>query len=180
MSKRRDIEYLFTGHSAHRDPLVKRVLARVRATFGGMTLLRYDAQNARALHASTPARSRLIISFDPGVTTGIAVLDEDGTPLETYAVATNEVEEFAKWAVETYPDADAIIESPPEWGGNMRPVTQGVEETLKRYFPDAVWAYPGQWKGHPATRPDSSLRGKTQHEKDAVGLGRWFKATRSK
>jgi hypothetical protein len=122
----------------------------------------------------------LILAFDPGVTTGVAVLEEDGSIIKTYAFSDpDKVERFAQRAKVEYPNSDVVIEAPPQWAGNFRPLIQQVEEKLRSIFPDACWVNPGQWKGHPtADLSTLSGLGYTQHEKDTVGLGRWFRATR--
>lgn len=72
---------------------------------------------------------------------------------------------------------EVLVEAPPMWGGNNRAITQRVEELLRKVFPDAHWANPGQWKNTPASRTPVP-RGLTQHEKDVIRFGRWYLSTR--
>lgn len=116
-----------------------------------------------------------VIIFDPGVSTGAAVLEDDGTVVDSWTLhEVGEVERKVRHLHGAYPDADVVVEQPPLLGGNYRPHTQQIEAAISGAFSEITWVSPGQWKGHPAARSDSSMRGKTQHEKDAVSLGRWF------
>ena len=121
-----------------------------------------------------------VISFDPGVTTGIAVIaSEDAAVLYTAAIGGDPmlVDGEIAYLKKEFPDSDVVVEKAPAHAGNYRQHTQQIEERIRNAFPNAEWVPPGQWKGHPASRV-SDLRGKTQHEKDAAGLGRWFRKTR--
>lgn len=119
-----------------------------------------------------------ITAFDPGVSTGAAVIDDSGAIVETSVGRTLEdAHLIAVRFKQDYPENYVVIEEPPLRGGNYRPHTQQVEEDLRKIFPDATWISPGQWKGTPASR-GSLPKYLTQHEKDAVGLARWFKKTR--
>lgn len=117
----------------------------------------------------------MILAFDPGVSTGIAILQDDGSIVNTYVRSFDEMsEEFIDGLARMYPKARTVAEQGPVTG-NYRPLTQTIEERLRRAFPSIEWVLPGQWKGHPAAKPSQALPRMTQHEKDAVGLGRWFK-----
>lgn len=121
----------------------------------------------------------MFVAFDPGVTTGIAVVDDNGNVVVTYAMReANGVEIIARELHSAYPDADVVAEQPPQYAGHYRAHTQGIEKVLTSIFPDLDWATPSQWKGTPASRPPSPLRNLTQHEKDAVGLARWLRSQR--
>lgn len=119
----------------------------------------------------------MILAFDPGVTTGVAVVD-NGEIIYTAALGTVDgmvTRNLAK----RFPGAEVVAEAPPLMGGNYRPHTQSVEEAIKKQFPDAYWVNPGQWKGTPPSRTPVP-KSLTQHEKDAVHLAFWFKANRSR
>lgn len=119
------------------------------------------------------------LAFDPGVTTGVAVLAPTGDVLSTYALRSREdVKGMAIRLNDRHQGAAVVIEQGPLQGGNYRPLIQGIEEDLREIFPDAAWVGPGEWKGHPSARPTHVMRGLTQHEKDAVGLGRFHQAKR--
>lgn len=120
-----------------------------------------------------------VISFDPGVTTGIAVIADDGDVLHTEAVHgdADHVDSRIRDLSDAFPNSHAVAEKGPPLEGNYRQHTQQIEERIRNAFPDVEWILPAQWKGHPASRV-SDLRSCTQHEKDAAGLGRWFRRTR--
>lgn len=120
----------------------------------------------------------VFIAFDPGITTGVAVISDDGSIVETYAIQdVDRVNEKIDLLADSFPDAESVAEEPPRHGGNYRPHTQEIEAGIKRRFPDTYWVIPGQWKGHPKART-SDLSHCTQHEKDAAGIGRWYRAMR--
>lgn len=138
----------------------------------------YPFQVRSALSWRPTPKGVMVVSIDPGVTTGIAVIGDDGSVVDTWSLSDPEdVSDQLRVLASMYPDADSVGEQPPLWGGHHRPHTQVIEEKVKHFFPDVDWVNPGQWKGHPASKT-SDLRGKTQHEKDAAGLGRWYRATR--
>jgi hypothetical protein len=121
----------------------------------------------------------LILAFDPGHTTGIAVLtDEHASVVRTWALGIEDAKVRIRTLAHDHPDAVVVAEAPPEWGGNNRGGTQQVEEAIRTAFPDTVWVNPGQWKGTPASRIEIPEWVRTVHEKDAVKLGRWFKSTK--
>lgn len=121
----------------------------------------------------------MILSVDPGVSTGVALLVDDGSVVSTYvAFSVEELRGFLDGTLETSPDEDlfVVVEEGPKLSGNYRSHIQEIEQVLKRYFPHITWVPPSQWKNHPGHFSEG-LKGLTQHEKDAVGLGRWFRKT---
>lgn len=120
----------------------------------------------------------MILSFDPGPSTGVAVIDSDtGALVETHVFT--DPDQLRMWILKDSPwvdKNDVVAERGPDFGGHHRKETQEAEEVIKNCFPHATWVSPGQWKGHPVTRNAAKdLKGKTQHEKDALGLARWYK-----
>lgn len=116
-----------------------------------------------------------VIAFDPGVSTGGAVIGDAGEVIETSVGRTvDDARKMAfRWA-QDYPGFDVVAEASPSLSGNYRAHTQQVENIVTEVFPATAWVNPSQWKGTPASRgamPD----GLTQHEKDAVSLGRWYR-----
>jgi hypothetical protein len=86
------------------------------------------------------------------------------------------VHEICTWVVLNAPDVETVhvvAEEGPKQSSNYRAHIQDIEEVIKHHFPEVHWVPPGQWKGHPAA--SSPVVNATQHEKDAVGLGRWFR-----
>lgn len=132
----------------------------------------------KSVRCFSPTRMT-VISFDPGVTTGIAVIGDEGAVLHTIACSGDPlvVENEIIVLKQKFPGSRAVAEKPPSLSGNYRQHTQQIEERIRDAFPSVEWVQPSEWKGHPASKV-SDLRGKTQHEKDAAGLGRWFRKTR--
>jgi hypothetical protein len=114
-----------------------------------------------------------IIAFDPGVTTGVAVLDSKGNIINTMAVNERLVVGNAKRLRRKYHDVKVVIEQGPLWRSDSQ-LTRTVEGELRNIFPDAVLIPPNRWKGHPAAKCTERMN--TTHERDAVRLGRWFLA----
>ena len=124
----------------------------------------------RARHDPQSKDYQLVISWDPGVRTGVAVIDRGGKIL--FTATYDNVDNATIVALKRrYPGASACIEEPPSHNRMNRGITDSVEHDLRRHFPHAVWIKPATWKGHPAAKV--KLHGKpTQHEKDAAGMGR--------
>lgn len=120
----------------------------------------------------------MVCAWDPGVSTGVALVNSDGSveyteTLSTLGAVTALAASFKNLQVRNF--MSVVIEEPPQSGGHYRPHTQQVENCLREAFPDARWVRPAEWKGHPAAKAGPSLKGKTQHEKDVVCMARWFR-----
>jgi hypothetical protein len=120
---------------------------------------------------------RMVLAFDPGATTGIALVDQkDGAVLRTEAYPPSEALEYAR-RMEVKQrgfkgcNFDVVIEKGPEWQQHS-PITRSVETKLRSIFPKAHLVTPNRWKGHPAAKCPERLD--TKHEKDAVKLARWY------
>lgn len=121
----------------------------------------------------------MILSVDPGVSTGVALLMDDGSIDTTFvASSVEQLRGFIDGTFEKSPAEDlfVVVEEGPKLSGNYRSHIQEIEEVIKIYFPLITWVPPSQWKNHPGSFSEG-LKGLTQHEKDAVGLGRWFRKT---
>lgn len=117
---------------------------------------------------------RSVISFDPGATTGVAVVDKNGDIVATFAFSLSELRDFVellKW-LDCFPIPIAI-EVGPQFQHHS-PITMQAEAAILNVFPDAVTISPGQWKGHPAADWHQLSKLRSKHERDAVGLARWF------
>lgn len=122
-----------------------------------------------------------IIAFDPGATTGFAILSEDGRVLFTQAIVIDGLEGFLDFlnvmGVTVDRSIDVVIEIGPQFEHHS-PVTRRVEAKLRAMFPEAYLIQPSQWKSHPASRNVDLRHTLTTHEKDAARLGRWFQVRR--
>jgi predicted RNase H-like nuclease (RuvC/YqgF family) len=116
-----------------------------------------------------------VIAFDPGVTTGVAVVDGNGNIRYTAALDERLVKSKAKQLRHKHKNALVIIEVGPIWR-NDNPLTRTVESEIFSIFPEAELVTPNLWKRHPAAKCTEKLT--TTHERDAVRLGRWFLARR--
>lgn len=115
-----------------------------------------------------------LLVFDPGGTTGFAALDERGEALYTTALLFDQLEGFLELLATS--DVECVIEQGPQWGHHS-PVTKRAEAVCRDAFPDATFIPPNRWKSHPASRKNGDRRRyATQHERDAVMLGRWFQS----
>jgi hypothetical protein len=127
---------------------------------------------------SQSPRRKLVLAFDPGATTGVALVDRaTGAILRTEAFTPSEVLEYARRMASKrkgFQKVDSfvtVIEKGPEWQQHS-PITRSVEVKLRSIFPEARLVTPNRWKGHPAAKCTEKMG--TKHEKDAVRLARWF------
>lgn len=121
---------------------------------------------------------RLTLVFDPGYSTGVALLS-NADVVFTCTLDVDTLNKFLDVVLFIHgPDNDfiddVVIETGPQYH-HSNPLTRRVQAFLEQEFPEAHLIQPSQWKKHPASR---NVPGKTQHEKDAAGLGRWFYTTR--
>jgi hypothetical protein len=117
----------------------------------------------------------LVLAFDPGAVTGVAVVSAKKV-IRTEALNAELVLQFARRMRRKYRGALVVIEEGPKWRSDS-PLTRNVEGELKKLFPDAALVPPNRWKGHPAAQCHEQLA--TTHQRDAVRLARWFLAKRS-
>lgn len=118
-----------------------------------------------------------VLAFDPGGTTGFAVVGEDSRVLFTYAIVIDALEDFLE-CLEVLGAAwvgvvDVVIEIGPQFEHHS-PVTRRIEARLREKFPNAYLVQPSEWKSHPAARKLKLRSIMTAHEKDAARLAYWF------
>lgn len=136
--------------------------------------VRYDSS---VMSFQQPQGEKMVLAFDPGGTTGVALVDGTGAILRTEAFSPSEAITYARrMAVKRRafnPPGNflVLIEKGPEWQQHS-PITRSVEVKLREIFPDAHLVTPNRWKGHPASKCAEKVP--TRHEKDAVRLARWF------
>lgn len=117
-----------------------------------------------------------VIAFDPGSSTGVAVLSEYGEILFTTTLSIIELEHFMNFMLWVEEDIEVVVEQGPEYGHHS-PVTRSAESIILEVFEAAHRVLPGHWKSHPSSSKPL-LRGvKTRHEHDAVRLAQWFQET---
>jgi predicted RNase H-like nuclease (RuvC/YqgF family) len=116
-------------------------------------------------------RHSVVIAFDPGVTTGIAIVNARNKVLYTAAINERMVTFAAKRLRRKFKEAPVAIETGPLWRTNSN-LTRNIEQELREVFPSATLVRPSQWKRHPAAKCSEKLV--TTHERDAVRLARWF------
>jgi hypothetical protein len=112
----------------------------------------------------------ILLAIDPGITTGVALLDHDGSVIESYEVNGDEAKAMVDLIAKEVHQA-VVIERGPASRSN--PFLDELDGWLRASFPDAVWMYPGEWKGTP--RSQQEVNGvPSHHAKDAVRMGREF------
>lgn len=122
-----------------------------------------------------------ILSIDPGICTGWALLDDEWEPLETGTCQPDGLEEalhpdslhLNRFQIE----ATVIEETPIPSFSEMNRQLLDVMTNLRSWYPDAIFVRPGVWKNSPAYYISLSNT-LTIHEKDAVRLGLYFLSTR--
>lgn len=116
----------------------------------------------------------MILAFDPGITTGVALLQDDGSIIETQLLTSPEHVHKYCWKKSDTKNLRVVVEKAPELSSNYREYIEQIEQTIKKWFKDVTWITPGQWKGHPVAQVTDDMKDLVIHERDAVGLGRYF------
>lgn len=115
-----------------------------------------------------------ILAIDPGITTGVAVVSDEGAQVTLERSAALPVERLSE-VMDLALQVDAVVIEPVpiQPGGRLSRDLSRVMGMLEFWFPDAVKIGPGVWKpvaGSYINVPDF----RTPHERDAYCLGRYF------
>lgn len=118
------------------------------------------------------SKSPVTIIVDPGVQTGVAVfrrkvLVTSFTCDPPFSELWRTISRFAK---QPGTDVTLVVEEPP--GGGHQPETTDLYKQLE--LADCFTVRPTEWKGHPASRLLQGDHAATKHERDAIGLGRFW------
>lgn len=108
--------------------------------------------------------------IDPGHTTGIAIF-KDG---QLKHVLSSESPHEA--LADIVRGQEVVCERGPVNRDHNAETCVEVETIVKREADDVHWVQPSEFKCHPAFRTQPSEG--NRHERDAIGLGRWFLAVR--
>jgi len=113
----------------------------------------------------------VLLAIDPGLTTGVAVLNYRGE-----VIFANELSGDPDLIVATcaeIPHQDEVIEEGPPNRNN--PFLDDLDGRLRAEFPDAVWLRPADWKSTPrASTPIPRRTIRSVHVRDAIHMGREF------
>lgn len=112
----------------------------------------------------------ILLAIDPGITTGVALLDYDGSVIESYEVNGDEAYAIVALIAEETSN-EVVIERGPAARSNT--FLDELDGWLRAVYPDARWMYPGEWKGTPRAMQDVSGV-LSHHAKDAVRMGREY------
>lgn len=116
------------------------------------------------------------IAIDPGVTTGVAVFDDDDLLVRTFACRDPYLELVQELTARH--DATVILERPPTGKKHQPEATDRVIGLVTRYAPSSpTLIAPAAWKSHPAGfrgRKRSEASQRTVHELDACGIGAYW------
>lgn len=111
----------------------------------------------------------LLLCVDPGISTGVALLDSSGQVLSTYELSGDP--DYIIDKLEQEEPTLVVIERGPAARAN--PYLDDLDAHLRAIFPDAHWMYPGEWKNTPrAAAPVEGVL--SHHARDAVRMGREY------
>jgi hypothetical protein len=113
----------------------------------------------------------ILLAIDPGITTGVALLDYDGSILESYEVTGDEAQAVVDLIAKEVHQAVVIEKGPPLVRINA--FLEELDRLLHLTFPDAAWMYPGEWKGTPRSMVEVTGV-PSKHARDAVRMGREY------
>lgn len=121
----------------------------------------------------------VLLIIDPGVTTGLAVINEFGTVLASDNAQESELPYKLNSLIDEFLPNRIIIE---EVGTpTLSPLNQQlgrVKAFCKVFFPLSIWVKAADWKQTPAATMEVPLRWKgeklTTHQKDSIRIGKWY------
>lgn len=117
-----------------------------------------------------------ILAIDPGVTTGIALVNPQGDFVRGYEVQPHDLH-IVREMLRLYPDAAVLIEKGPAFESHNRPYMEQVERIVEEDGrEDISWVTPSQWKNSPTNRREVPKGSK--HMADCVRMARWHQKTR--
>lgn len=122
----------------------------------------------------------MVIAIDPGITTGVAVLDDDGDVSYTYTLRGSAEDVVSNLLVEASTIFDAPVTGEDiviEQGPSVRqiPYLDDLDARLRIAFPCATWMRPTEWKDYPGAKdPLGSYVAVSQHARDAARMGRVY------
>jgi ASC-1-like (ASCH) protein len=118
-----------------------------------------------------------ILGIDVGITTGYALLDDDGVFEMTGTVHVEDLplSMLAVWSYDT--NMQVCIEYPQENIVSGTPELRRAVAQVLQFYPHAHVVRPGVWKSSAiAARPmPPEIASKvSKHERDAVNIARWY------
>jgi hypothetical protein len=123
----------------------------------------------------------LLLSLDPGLTTGWAILDEAGAIVATGTIDHHDVrialirilreQKLDHAVLETVP-----LEAPGHLADSLRHVLATLGGMLTTYQVEMTYILPGVWKTSSVPQPEARWAGKrlSIHQRDAIRMGRYY------
>ena len=120
-----------------------------------------------------------LLSLDLGLTTGWALLDEDGVVLNCGDVEQERYKEWLKGFIyEWEPDA-SVVEKPVIIRGPLGDqLAEIIQDTLLEALHPIHFVTPAEWKQHPIAKAKVP-RKVSAHTKDAIRMGIWWLKTKA-
>lgn len=126
-----------------------------------------DCYPTRPLHKEPV----LLLSIDPGLTTGVAVLNYRGEVI--FATELFGDPDLIARTCAGISHQDEVIEEGPANRNN--PYLDDLDGRLREQFPEATWMRPADWKPTPrASTPIPRRTIQSVHVRDAIWMGREF------
>lgn len=115
-----------------------------------------------------------VLAIDPGETVGLAVVDSKQDILYHAAIPFEHARAAVIGRLFLYSPTVVAMESPPQILTNVKDYWAILENLLRSYNFDVVKVSPGTWKPLTKVLEDGTASFRTQHEKDAVCIARYF------
>lgn len=115
----------------------------------------------------------MILSVDIGLSTGYAMLRNDGSVVQTGVLNPTQIDRLVE--LQKRHNALVIAELPLLIGlGQLKRNLEDVKGHVERLFPDARFCYASEWKSTRWAKEKFERGRLTQHERDAIMMGRFY------
>lgn len=113
-----------------------------------------------------------ILAIDPGITTGVSVIKDDGTLIHAADLSPGQLDQLI--AVSFLAETIVIEDIPVHTSGPLATQLSAVNRRLRTMFPDALTIKPGLWKPVMVNHPTPDVLS-SPHQRDAYLIAEYVR-----